>query len=69
MKITELRCSACDGTLKIDEKNPNIAVCEYCKSRFIIEREADENVTMRGLESIWYQPNPHQPNAHQPGTR
>lgn len=37
MKITELRCSACDGTLKIDENNPNMAVCEYCHSKFTIE--------------------------------
>ncbi len=37
MKITELRCSACDGTLKLDEKNPNFAVCEYCHTRYMIE--------------------------------
>ena len=39
MKITELRCSACDGTVKIDENNPNIAECEYCHTRFTIEWE------------------------------
>ncbi len=37
MKITELRCSACDGTLKVDENNPNFAECEYCHTKFTIE--------------------------------
>lgn len=37
MKITELRCSACDGTLKIDEHNPHFAVCEYCHTKYTIE--------------------------------
>lgn len=37
MKITELRCSACDGTLKVDEQNPNFAVCEYCHTKYTIE--------------------------------
>ena len=39
MKLTEQRCPACNGTLKIDEKNPHVAVCEYCKSRYILEWE------------------------------
>lgn len=39
MKITELRCSACSGTLKIDEDNPNVAECEYCHSRYTIESD------------------------------
>lgn len=56
MKITELRCSSCNGPLKIDEENPNIAVCEYCKSRYMIEQEGNDNVTMRGPEQAWYQP-------------
>lgn len=37
MKITELRCYACDGTLKIDDQNPNFAVCEYCHTKYTIE--------------------------------
>lgn len=37
MKITELRCSACKGTMKVDPDNPNYAVCEYCGTRFLIE--------------------------------
>lgn len=37
MKMTELRCSACDGTLKIDEQNPGIAECEYCHTKYTIE--------------------------------
>lgn len=39
MKITELKCSACDGTLKIDENNPGYAECEYCHTRYTIEWE------------------------------
>lgn len=37
MKFTELKCSACGGTMKIDKQNPNYAVCEYCRSRFTVE--------------------------------
>ena len=37
MQITELRCSACNGTLKMDENNPNRAVCEYCRAEYVIE--------------------------------
>lgn len=39
MKLTELRCPACNGTLKIDENDPNTAVCEYCRTRYILEWE------------------------------
>lgn len=39
MKITELRCTACKGTMKVDPDNPNYAVCEYCGSRYLIEWE------------------------------
>lgn len=42
MKITELRCPACNGTMKIDQNNPNIAVCEYCHSKYVLEREGDD---------------------------
>lgn len=41
MKITELRCPACNGTLKIDENNSNVAVCEYCKTKYVLEWEGD----------------------------
>ncbi len=37
MKLTELRCSACNGTLKVDENNPHVAECEYCHARYTIE--------------------------------
>lgn len=42
MKITELRCPACGGTMKISEEDPGIAVCEYCQSRYVLEREGDD---------------------------
>lgn len=42
MKITEMRCSACDGTLKLDESNPKRAVCQYCRTEYIIEWDADQ---------------------------
>ncbi|MBS6642850.1 MAG: leucine-rich repeat domain-containing protein [Clostridiaceae bacterium] len=67
MKITELRCSSCNGPLKIDEENPSIAVCEYCKSRYIIEQEENEDVTMRGPEQNWYQPREPKPEVKKTG--
>ena len=42
MKITEIRCSACDGTLKLDENNPGRAVCQYCRTQYIIEWDAGQ---------------------------
>lgn len=42
MKITELRCPACNGTMKIDEKNPNLAVCEYCGTKYLLEWEGND---------------------------
>lgn len=59
MKLTELKCNACNGTLKIDENNPHIAVCEYCKSRYVIEDMGNDNVR---LESA-VQPIPYVPIA------
>lgn len=44
MKITELKCKSCNGTLRIDEKNPHIAVCEYCNTTYAIESDHDDNV-------------------------
>ena len=37
MKLTELKCSACGGSLKIDELNPDVAECEYCHTRYTLE--------------------------------
>lgn len=37
MKLTELTCKACGGTLKVDESNPNVAECEYCHTRYTLE--------------------------------
>ena len=37
--MTELRCPACGGDLKIDKNNPNIAICDYCNTQFFIEKE------------------------------
>ncbi|WP_077610902.1 leucine-rich repeat domain-containing protein [Clostridium sp. Marseille-P2415] len=44
MKITELKCTSCNGTLKISEENPHIAVCEYCNTRYVIEKDGNQNV-------------------------
>lgn len=44
MKITELKCSSCHGTLKVDEKNPNIAICEYCQTKHVLEHEGRNEV-------------------------
>lgn len=46
MKLTELKCTACKGTLKLDETNPHIAVCEYCKTRYVLEDEGEGNVRL-----------------------
>lgn len=44
MKLTELKCTACNGSLKLDENNPHIAVCEYCRTRYVLEDEGGGNV-------------------------
>lgn len=55
MKITELKCTACNGTLKIDKENPHIAVCEYCQTRYIIEDDDSDNVQISPEpEGIYY---------------
>lgn len=70
MKLTELRCSACHGTMKVDPDNPNYAVCEYCGTKYLIEsdRAGDEGMPGGGTagmgsagtkhipEHVWYQP-------------
>lgn len=67
MKITELRCSACQGTMIVDPENPNYAVCEYCGTRYLIEwdtaggdRAAGEgNPSLKKVpEPIQYKPIP-----------
>ena len=44
MKITELKCSACNGTLSVDATNPKIAVCDYCGTKYMLESEGSDNV-------------------------
>lgn len=42
MKLVELRCPACNGTVKLDPEHPGEAVCEYCKTRYMVEKEAGD---------------------------
>lgn len=65
MKITELRCTACNSSLNLDDTNPSIAVCEYCQTTYIIYKDDDENAYVRSksLSSLenqkserWYVP-------------
>lgn len=42
MTIIELKCPACNATLTIDEDNPDMATCEYCKARYVLEREGND---------------------------
>lgn len=65
MKITELRCSACQGTMIVDPENPNYAICEYCGTRYLIEWDTaggnkaagEENPSLKKIpEPIKYQP-------------
>lgn len=62
MNITELRCSACNGTLKVDKENPNVAVCEYCHTKFMIEWSrpgihGQQDIQLRQMpQKIAYQP-------------
>lgn len=57
MKITELKCTACGGVLKIDDDNPNIAYCEYCRSRYTIEHEGQDEVRLENEKKrIQYTP-------------
>ena len=39
MKLVELRCPACNGTVKLDPEHPGEAVCEYCQTRYMVEKE------------------------------
>ncbi len=57
MKITELKCTACNGTLNIDENNPHVAVCEYCNTRYVIEDVGNNNIRLgQEVGTNWYQP-------------
>ncbi len=56
MKMTELKCTACNGTLKIDENNPNIAVCEYCHTKYIIEDAGSDHERLGTPPPSWYTP-------------
>lgn len=49
MKIVELQCPSCGAKLSIDEKNPNMAVCEYCNSRYAIEWNKDQAYFNQGI--------------------
>lgn len=48
MKISELECPSCGGKLTIDEKNPSIAVCEYCNSRYALEWDDKAQASFKG---------------------
>ncbi|MCM1134918.1 MAG: hypothetical protein NC400_05010, partial [Clostridium sp.] len=49
MKISELQCPSCGGKLKVDEKNPSIATCEYCNSQYALEWDKDEAYFNRSI--------------------
>lgn len=50
MKLVELKCPACNGTLRMDPDHPGEAVCDYCKSRYIVENEGGEDNYRLGEE-------------------
>lgn len=62
MNITELRCSACNGTLKVNPQNPNVVECEYCHTKFMVEwnhpgSQGGQDVQLRQMpQRINYQP-------------
>ena len=62
MNITELRCSSCNGTLKVNPQNPNVVECEYCHTKFMVEwnhpgSQSGQNVQLRQMpQRINYQP-------------
>lgn len=66
MNITELRCSACNGTLKVDPQNPNVVECEYCHTKFMVEwsrpgAQGQQNAQLRQMPpKIGYQPVNHE---------
>ncbi len=50
MKLVELKCPACNGTMKMDPEHPGEAVCDYCQSRYIVESEGGEDSYRLGAE-------------------
>ncbi len=48
MKIEELQCPSCGAKLSIDQKNPKMAVCEYCNSQYAIEWDKEQAYFNRG---------------------
>ncbi len=44
MKITELKCTSCNATLKLDANAPYMATCEYCQATYIIHQDENKNV-------------------------
>ena len=54
MKLTELKCAACGGSVKPDPENPGIVECEYCHSRFTVESE--QNMTPIYQTPVSYTP-------------
>lgn len=57
MEIIKLRCTTCNGTLKLDEENPNLAVCEYCQTKYILHQDADESMALESKQADrWYVP-------------
>jgi len=41
-KMAELKCPSCGGTLEIDKKNRNIAVCRECHTVFTVQPDSEE---------------------------
>lgn len=48
MKIEELQCPSCGAKLSIDQKNPKMAVCEYCNSQYAIEWDKEQAYFNKG---------------------
>ncbi len=63
MKITELRCPCCGGQLSVSEKNPMIAVCEYCNAHIALEWENNQPFFN---QQPYGQPTHGQPSCGQP---
>lgn len=40
MKLTQLKCPACNATLRVLKENSSIAVCDYCGLQYLIETDA-----------------------------
>ena len=49
MKILDLECPSCGAKLTIDEKNPSIAVCEYCNSHYALEWDREQAYFHKGI--------------------